>query len=309
MGIAFFVIVSVFVLFVLSGAYVFLTACMRRKETRWLVEAETQKTTVGKYYECMRDTDEWLEKHQAQEVCVKSNDNLILQGLFVQNPNAIGTVILAHGYRSTFLLDFSVALPCFYELGFNLLIPNQRAHGKSQGKFITFGVKESDDMVLWIDFHNRQIGNCPVFLFGISMGASTMLYLTDRDLPSNVRGIVADCGFTSPYAIIHSVFKGVTHLPGKITMFVADIFARLFAGFSLHQKDTRRVLTGSKLPVLMIHGTKDSFVPCKMTEEGFFFCSEPKQILLIDGAEHGVSFLKDSDRYMKTVKEFINKYI
>lgn len=309
MEIALFIVIAILVMICAAGAYVFVVACVRRKETPWLDSTKVLETPDGKYYEFMRDTDAWLDDHNAIDVCVKSSDGLLLHGLFVQKENAIGTVLLAHGYRSTHLLDFSAAIPCFYELGFNLLIPNQRAHGNSQGKYITFGIKESTDMEKWIEYHNKEIDTCPILLFGISMGASTLLYLADRELPENVRGIIADCGFTSPYAIIRGVFQRATWLSGKITLFATNIFSVIFAGFRLKEKDTVDVLSRSRYPVLMIHGTGDDYVPCEMSKKGFAACAEPKTLMLVEGAGHGVSFFKDSERYIETVKDFIEKYI
>ena len=176
----------------------------------------------------------------------------------------------------------------------------------SEGKFITFGVNESRDMQSWIDYHNCNLSDCPIILSGLSMGASTMLYLADADLPDNVKGIIADCGFTSPKDIISVVFQRVTHLPSAASLWAAELFARLFAGFSLTGKNTVDTLKNSKLPVLMVHGREDGFVPCEMTERGFAVCTSKKQIFVVDGADHGVSFLVEPEKYTQLVTEFLN---
>lgn len=309
MGFALFTLGAVTLVLLVTGAYVFLVACRRKKEFPWLIKEELEKTPMGEYYDFCAKTDRWLHDHNAKDVYIISHDGLQLHGLWVPASNAKGTVILAHGYRSTYLLDFSAALPYFFDLGMNLLIPDQRAHGKSQGKYITFGVKESTDMTGWIQWHNKNVGNHPILLFGISMGASTMLYMADNDLPANVCGIIADCGFTSPKEIVAEVFHKVVHLPAVPALWVADFLARIFAGFSLYQKDTRTILKNSKLPVLLIHGTGDDFVPSSMSQAGFDACVEPKKLLLVDGAKHGVSFLKDPERYSNAVKQFITEYL
>lgn len=309
MDIVLFALGAALLVLVVTGGYVFFAACRRRKDLPWQVKEKLEKTPMGEYYEYISNTDQWLTAHNAKDVFVTSEDGLQLHGLFVSAENAKGTVILAHGYRSTYLLDFSAALPYFYDLGMNLLIPDQRAHGQSQGKYITFGVKESTDMLCWLQWHNKNMGSCPVFLFGISMGASTMLYLADNELPDNVCGIIADCGFTSPKAIITEVFHRVVHLPAVPTIWVTDLFARLFAGFSLHQKDTRKVLANSKHPVLLVHGLADDFVPCNMTQEAFDVCAEPKKLLLVENAKHGVSFLRDPEKYTEAVVSFISEFI
>ena len=146
-----------------------------------------------------------------------------------------------------------------------------------------------------------------MILSGLSMGASTMLYLADEKLPNNVKGIIADCGFTSPKAIISSVFRAVTHLPVFPSLWAADLFARVFAGFRLSEKDTQRSLKDSKLPVLMVHGVADGFVPCEMTQKGYDACTGKKQLLLVEGADHGVSFLVDKERYTQMVTDFLKE--
>ena len=297
------------ILILALGAYVFWTACARRKELPWLVKDEIKRTAYAKYYECMKDADQWLRDHNQKDVYITSDDGLKLHALWIAHDNPVGTILFAHGYRSTPLLDFGVAYPFYYEMGFNILVPDQRSHGKSQGKFITFGVKESKDFLCWTKYHNQKLSNCPVVLSGLSMGASTVMYLADEPLPDNVAAIIADCGFTSPKEIIGSVFKKVTHLPPMIAIWATDIFSRIVAGFSLNEKDSRRTLAKNKLPILLVHGKDDDFVPCRMTEEGYEACAGNKKLLLVDGAGHGVSFLKNPDGYSALIVEMLNRVI
>lgn len=304
-----FVAGAILLLTLVSGAYVFIVGCVRKKDLPWLVEKEIKKTPYGKYYDSIVASYSWLLNHNAQDVYIESDDGLKLHGLWVPADDARGTVILAHGYRSTMLVDFGIAFAFYHSRGMNLLIPEQRAHGKSQGRFITFGVKESADMFRWIEFHNANYGECPVVLHGLSMGASTVLFLADKDLPANVKGIIADCGFTSARDILSSVYTNVTHLPAVPSIWVTDLLARIFAGFSLGQCDTRKTLARSQLPVIMVHGKEDGFVPCEMTVQGFAACVADKQLLLVDGADHGVSFLVAPERYSQMVTDFLNKYV
>jgi len=141
------------------------------------------------------------------------------------------------------------------------------------------------------------------------MGASTMLFLADAELPDNVMGIIADCGFTSPKDIIACVFRRVIHVPAGPVLWAAELFARVFGGFSFAEKDTRKILRNSKLPVFMVHGTSDGFVPCQMTQEGYAACTGPKELLLVEGADHGISFLIDRERYTERIVNFLEKYV
>ena len=303
------ILVVFFLLVILSGVYVFVKACLRRKELPWMVEEELKKTTFGKYYNCIIASDAWLKEHNAQDVYMESKDGLRLHGYWIPVENPRGTVLLAHGYRSTMLVDFGLAFAFYHALGMNILVPEQRAHGQSEGKYITFGVKECEDFAQWIAYHNAHFGMHQMVLSGMSMGASTVLYLADRDLPVNVKCIIADCGFTSAWAILDKIFRSVTHLPSTLSLFAADVFARVFAGFSLKEKDTRKVFQNAKLPILMIHGSADDFVPSQMTQAGYDACEGEKELLIVQGAGHGVSFLVDKQTYITKVIAFLEKHL
>ena len=307
MAFVFYILLAVVALLLLSGGYTFCAACIRRKELPWLVEEEIKKTSYGKYYQYIRLADTYLREHNAREITVTSFDGLKLSGTWLEAENPKGTIILAHGYRSCKLVEFSMVLDFYRSYGLNLLLPDQRAHGKSEGRIITFGVKECRDMIKWIEWVNDAQNDRPIILSGLSMGASTMLYLADDDLPANVKGIIADCGFTSPWEIISCVFRNVNHLPAGPSLWVAELFARFFGGFSLRQKNTKEVLMNSKLPVLMVHGMDDGFVPCEMTQQGYDACIGVKEIFLVEGADHGLSFLKDSERYKEKVLAFLDR--
>lgn len=307
MPFVFYVLLALLALLLISGGYTFWAACIRRKELPWLDEEELQKTSYGKYSKYIRHSVAYLKEHNAQEVSITSYDGLKLSGTWLETENAKGTIILAHGYRSCKLVEFSMVLELYQGYGLNILLIDQRSHGKSEGRVITFGVKECRDVRKWIDWVNEKENNKPVILSGLSMGASTVLFLADEELPTNVKGIIADCGFTSPWDIIGCVFRTVTHLPPTPSLWVAELFARVFGSFSLRQKDTKKVLKNSKLPILMVHGKDDGFVPCEMTQQGYDACTGEKELFLVEGADHGLSFLKDTEHYKEKVRAFLDR--
>lgn len=309
MDIIFFVLCALMLLTLVSGGYVFYVACRRGTELSWLEPEKLKGTAYEKYTDHIQNSARWLSEHKAQDVHIKSYDGLRLHGLWIPAPDAKGTILLAHGYRSTMLVDFGLIFEVYYKLNMNLLIPEQRCHGKSEGKFITFGVKESRDMLSWLAYHQKKLGGGQVVLSGLSMGASTMMYLADQKLPECVKGIIVDCGFTSPAAILSKVYRSVIRLPAGPSIWAADLFARLFAGFSLYEKDSRKSLADSRLPILMVHGTGDDFVPSYMTQQGFDACVSDKELFLVDGAGHGTSFLKQPERYKQLVRSFLEKYL
>ena len=309
MPIVLIVVSAVFLILALTGGYVFLVACVRTKELPWFDREKLEKTPYGKYYDGIVYADSWLKAHTTSDVYIRSFDGLKLRARWIPAEDPKGTVLFAHGYRSTYLVDFSMVLDLYHDAGMNILLPDQRAHGKSDGKIITFGVKESRDMLSWLAYHNKEFGAAPVLLSGMSMGASTMMYLADEKLPENVKGFIVDCGFTSPKEILSCVFSSVTHLPSFLCMWSVDLCARIFGGFRLKQKDSRVTLAKNRLPIIMIHGQNDTFVPCEMTKEGYAVCGGSKQILLVEGAEHGVSFVVDRERYTQLIKDFLKQYI
>lgn len=288
------------------GGYLFYAAC-GRKDIDWLNEAEANKTPYGKFYKGIKMGHEWLLDHNARDVYTESSDGLRLHALWVPAENPKGTVVLVHGYRSCVLTDFSVAFPLYHEKGFNLLLPTQRSHGKSEGKYITFGVKESDDMLRWIAFHNEYFGCQSMIFSGMSMGASTVMYLAGEDLPDNVKGLIADCGFTTPKEIISRVFRNVTHIPAWTVIWATELFARALAHFSLEQKDTVKTLAKNTRPILLVHGVDDDFVPCDMTRRSHEACGGDKRLLLVEGAGHGVSFLRAKVMYADHVDDLLKR--
>ena len=309
MSIVLVVFVLAVVLYLTVGIITFILACGRQKELPWLDDAALQKTAYAQFSDHIRAADRWLKEHHAQPVETKSQDGLILRGSWVPVENARGTVLFVHGYRSCPLADFGLAYDFYHDMGFNILLPDQRSHGKSEGKFITFGIRESEDMALWVEFHNRKFGKNPILLSGLSMGASTVMYMADMPLPDNVKGIIADCGFTTPGEIISEVFRKTIHLPAKPFVWLADKIARLVANFSFYEKDTRKTLANSNLPIRMIHGTEDHFVPATMTKESFEACRSDKKLLLVEKAGHAVSFLHDRERYGAMLVDFLNTII
>ena len=173
-----------------SGAYIFCVACCRTKNVNWLDEKAVERTPFAEHYSKIVACDRWLKESGCRDVFVTASDGIRLHALWVNATDAKGTAILFHGYRSTPLVDFSMILEFYHSAGYNLLIPDQRAHGESEGRFITFGVKESDDVLHWVEFHNRTFGAIPVVLCGLSMGASTVYTLRTGNFHKMLRALL-----------------------------------------------------------------------------------------------------------------------
>lgn len=302
----FYILLAILLVIVFAGGYTFFAACRRRKDLPWYDPQALKHTAYGKHIDLIAYSAKWMQEHHPQDIYVTSKDGLKLHGYWIPAENPRGTILLAHGYRSTMLVDFGMVLDMYYKEGMNLLLPEQRCHGKSEGKYITFGVKEAEDMRCWIAYHNQQLSPCSVVVSGLSMGASTVMYMLDGSLPSNVKAAICDCGFTSPAEIIGKIFRETVHLPAGIFIWVADLFARVFAGFSFYEKDSRKTLAKNTLPILLAHGTADDFVPCKMSVEAFDACKSEKYLILAANAEHGYSYMKAKEEYYNRIVQILN---
>lgn len=252
----------------------------------------------------------WKRSMPFETVYIRSFDKLRLAAEFLTAPDAKGTVILAHGYRSSAEYDFSCAMQYYYEKGYNLLLVHQRAHGLSEGEYITYGVKESRDITDWARWTEGHIGeDKDIFLAGVSMGATTVLMASGLDLPSNVRGIIADCGFTSPRDIFKYIMKKNYHAPSFPLVNMAERVSKKKAGFGFKDADTRKALArNNRIPVLFVHGGGDEFVPIWMTIENYEACNADKEILLVEGAEHAMSYLTDREAYTEALDEFFAEH-
>ena len=294
----------------LAGGYLgFQYACHRMEDPDWDSEEALKKTEYAEFAASLPRARQWLRDHNAEDVSVMSHDGFLLRGQWVPAEKPMGTIILFHGYRTHHIHDFSGIYSIYHNLGLNLLLVRQRGHGDSEGKYITFGVRERLDALSWIEFHNRTHGADNVFLGGMSMGASTVLFTAGEDLPPNVRGITADCGFSSPAEIIGHIIRRDFHLPPKLVLPLMDLWARLLGGFSFYECDSRKTLARSNTPILFIHGTGDRFVPCSMTQAGYDACVSEKELHLIEGAGHGRSYLREPERLERALADFFRRNI
>ncbi len=249
---------------------------------------------------------EWLHAQNPEVIQIKSQDGYVLTGHYLPAAEARRTLLMVHGYRSGWVRDFAAMAQKLRNYGCNLLLIEQRAHGLSEGKYIGFGVLERYDCVDWLHFltHN-QTEPLPIYLTGLSMGASTVLMSTAMKLPPEVKGVIADCGFTSAYDMVTKVAKASFRV-GTHTVNRINRLCRQKAGYSLNETTTLDAMAVCQVPILFVHGTADSLVPMEMTLQNYQACRAPKELLLVEGAEHCSSFLKDTDNYINTIHRFFN---
>ena len=253
----------------------------------------------------VRELMEQLKGITAEDVFINSFDGLKLHGRYYHVKDGAPLDIQFHGYNGNAMRDFCGVNKISRESGHNSLLIDQRAHGMSRGKTISFGINERKDCLSWVRYAVERFGeDTEIVLSGVSMGAATVLMASDLGLPKNVKAIVADCGYSSPKAIINKVMRD-SGLPDKLMYPFVWLGAMVFGKFNLTESSAVSAVSESDVPILIIHGGADDFVPCYMAEEIYKACRSEKKLLIVPGAGHGMSYLVDKDLYEKTVKDFI----
>lgn len=262
----------------------------------------------GEIYEPFREKMiEWIRQTRQmphQDLEITSFDGLKLRGRYFEFSPDAPVELMFHGYRGSSEQDLSGGVQRCFRVGHSALVVDQRASGRSEGNKITFGIYESRDCHSWIEFARQQFGpERKLILCGISMGAATVLMAAGKELPSNVIGVLADCGYTSPREIIREVIRQMK-LPPAICYPFVRLAARVFAGFDLEADSPIEAAARCKIPVIFYHGEDDTFVPCDMSRRNFDACNARKALITIPGAGHGLAYGVQPERYLQTLREF-----
>ncbi|MBR6114406.1 MAG: alpha/beta hydrolase [Oscillospiraceae bacterium] len=239
-----------------------------------------------------------------ETVEIRSRDGLRLRGKYYPGRGA-DTAICFHGYRAAARRDFSGGARYLIGQGFNVLLVDQRAQGESEGRTITFGIRERFDCLAWAQYAAGRFGPAArITLYGISMGAATVLMASELDLPENVAGIVADCPYDKPAEIIRSVCAGMG-LPVRLLWPLVAAAARLYGRFDPGEASASGAVRNARVPILILHGEDDRYVPCEMSAR--IAAANPALVrrYTFPGAAHGLSFLADPERYRLILEDFL----
>lgn len=241
-----------------------------------------------------------------EDVEITSFDGLKLHGYFFEFAPGAPVEIMFHGYRGNALVDLPCGILRAFRVRRSVLLVDQRGAGKSEGNVITFGIRESRDCIRWAEYAAQRFPDRKIILTGISMGASTVMMAADKDLPANVVGILADCGYTSPKEIMIAVARQ-RKLPGKFLYPFIRLGAKLFGGFDPEEDSPLQAVKGSRLPIIFFHGEDDDYVPCYMSRENYEACTARKFLATYPGAGHVLCYPADPERYIKELTDFFGE--
>lgn len=313
------VLAVIFALLIISFAFaymIFYRVSVRKKPRKPDIKSlfsQNKIDIVGE--ENMNLSFEWIEKHITGNICIESIDKLKLHCSLIEveeNTEAKGVVIVFHGYRSFGARDFCQQLPILHEAGYNIMLVDQRSHGKSEGKYICYGTKECNDAALWRKKASELYGNeMPIALFGLSMGGATVLMasgLLEKADPQ-VKCIIADCPFYDAYGIIkHVLWKYNKIYPQPIIHFV-NFWTRFLADFNMRAPSCVDMASKSALPILMFHGKKDKFVPTSCSVKIANELGDRVKLVLIEEAQHAESIYYEKELYKKELITFLANHM
>ena len=244
-----------------------------------------------------------------EDVWIKSREGIKLYGRFYCMYDNAPVILFFHGYRSSSIRDGNGIFELCKKHGYNIMMIDQRAHGKSEGRTMTFGIRERYDVLKWIDYTIGRWGEkTQIILAGISMGAATVLMACDLNLPDNVKGIMADCPYSAPKDILNCVMKSLK-LPTGLLYLLVKVSARVYSGLNIEEVSAKEAVAKSTVPILFIHGDDDRFVPCSMSRECYDACASDKKLVFVKDAGHGISYCVDAGLYEKEVSEFMKKVL
>ena len=257
-----------------------------------------------------RQCNAWLNEQPCEKVSIESFDGLTLKGEFFKGEGEPkSTVLLVHGYRCDRRREYAPIASFLIQSGYNVLMVDDRAHGESEGRYIGFGCLDREDCYRWVRYLNQRFdGKQNLFLHGISMGAATVLMTSGLNLPGSVKGIVADCGFTTPSdQFVHILKKNGLGCFRKGVLAVTGWICKKTAGYGFDDCSAVESVSRSKVPIFIIHGTSDDFVPTRMAKEIYQACPGKKELWLVEGAAHARNYYHSTEEYQQRMLAFFNE--
>ncbi|MFH5810548.1 alpha/beta hydrolase [Companilactobacillus sp. FL22-1] len=246
---------------------------------------------------------------QKQEIWEQTTkDKVKLKARYLPaNHQTAKTVVVIHGFGSASKY-MGTYVKMFHDAGYNVLAPDTRSFGMSGGKYAGYGWKDRTDMAEWINMINQKFGSkSEVGLFGVSMGAATVMY-TLGEKPKNVKFAIEDCGYSTISGELDYQLKEMFNLPSFPIVPTASLYGDALAGYNFYQASTRETLKKSKVPLFVIHGSKDTFVPTKNAYQNYDYAKGPKKLWIVKGAGHAESLNVAGQEYITNVTNYAKEY-
>ncbi|MDY6065496.1 MAG: alpha/beta hydrolase [Finegoldia sp.] len=241
-----------------------------------------------------------------EEATINSEDGLILRAKYKLVDQSHIWALLVHGYKADNMQMMPYAKP-YYDRGYNVLMPDNRAHGESDGNYVGMGYLDMKDLICWIDWILERDPAAKIIMHGISMGAAAVMMVAG-ERPAGVVGYVEDCGYTDAYSIIESEFKkrNKRRMPYDALMKLSNFVAKINSGYSYDQASAIDQVKKADKPIMFIHGAKDDFVPVTMGYELYYTAGVPKDFYLVIQAGHAQVKDYDPIAYWNKVFSFID---
>ena len=288
-----------------GGSAYFYRRTMKRNRVKMERTMKMAGTDWNQYKDFIGERKNYMLAQPHEDVWIDSEDGLKLHGTWFPVGDETKVVICFHGYTSQGMNDYIGLSGYYLKRGYSMLLVDERAHGQSEGEYIGFGCLDRKDAMEWIRWVLEACGEeVQILLHGTSMGGSTVLMTSGLELPSQVKGIVSDCAFTSPKDVFTHVLHTMYHLPAFPMIQIADCVNKKKAGYGLDECNAAREVQKATVPILFIHGDADTFVPSRMCKEIYDNCASTKQILTVPGAAHAESYYKDTAAYEQALDTF-----
>jgi alpha-beta hydrolase superfamily lysophospholipase len=286
-------------------AWVFFRKAFHRPPAKDLTEKDALLTSEWfSYSPVLEPALAWFQKQPWESVDIRAGDGCPLRALWLPRKDAKACLLLMHGYGAL-PQNLSVIAKWASSQGWSLLMPYQRAHGKSGGEYCTLGLLEAEDCRLWAEKAGELSGGAGLVLLGSGMGGFTVLHAISKGLPASVRAVVSDGAFACPREMLRRVMKEEMRMRVFPLLQIVCLYARILWKEGPGSVDLRTSLKDNKsVPVLFLHGKKDMRVPYSWTEEMSKVCASEKALLLSENAGHGATCMADGDAYFKQLKQF-----
>lgn len=301
------IVTMICAIFIGAGFYFFNVACVPSKKS-----FISNSTVIKKSDPLYKEKKWYFDHHKKHWYMTSATDNYKLDANYIPNGKSKKTAILLHGYMNN-KNTMAAYASLFHKLGYNVLMPDARAHGQSQGKYIGYGWIEKSDVKKWVNKVVKRNGqSSKIVIFGVSMGGATTMMTSGEKLPKQVKALVEDCGYTNVKSEIEHEAQSLYNMPQFPRFPLVEILSginRIKVGYFLADGSSVNQLKKNKRPMLFIHGAKDTFVPTKMVHENYKASNGPKELWIVPGAKHAKSYATHPRTYEKRIKQFLAKYV